>query len=240
AMPLMPDISTHGFWIDWTIITITIVTVLVAVLTFGLIIAALINFRQKNNPTATAHLSGWITRLVVLDFVMIFFDIVIAVVSTSGWAQTILVGEEELIREHGKPAHVQVVGRQFFWSFGYPGADDNFDTADDFTLANELVVQQGQLVILTVTSGDVIHSFFAPNLRVKYDAIPGRETRVWFVPQETGEYSVLCTELCGLGHYQMLATIRVLPTEEYQGWLQTKSVNLGDLDGDYIATAPPY
>ncbi len=226
-MPLMPDVSTHGFWIDWTIIIISIVSVLVVILSFSLITVAVINFRQKRNPTATRYLSGWITRLIVLDFVMIFFDIVIAVISTTGWAQTILAADDELIREHGEPLEVRVVGRQFFWSFTYPGSDKKFGTADDFTLADQLVVPKDKLVILTVTSGDVIHSFFAPNLRVKYDAIPGRETRVWFVPEKAGAYTVLCTELCGLGHSQMLATIDVLLPEEYQGWLETRTVSLG-------------
>ncbi len=226
-MPLMPDVSTHGFWIDWTIITISIVSVLAVVLSFSLIIVAVINFRRGRNPTATRYLSGWITRLIVLDFIMIFFDIVIAVISTTGWAQTILASEGELIREHGEPVEVRVVGRQFFWSFTYPGADKDFGTVDDFTLADQLVVPRDKLVILTVTSGDVIHSFFAPNLRVKYDAIPGRETRVWFVAEKAGAYTVMCTELCGLGHYQMLATINVLLPEEYQGWLETRTVNLG-------------
>ncbi len=106
-------------------------------------------------------------------------------------------------------------------------SDKKFGTADDFTLADQLVVPKDKLVILTVTSGDVIHSFFAPNLRVKYDAIPGRETRVWFVPKKAGAYTVLCTELCGLGHSQMLATIDVLLPEEYQGWLETRTVSLG-------------
>lgn len=226
-MPLMPDVSTHGFWIDWTIIIISIVSVLAVVISFGLIIAAVINFRQRRSPTATRYLSGWITRLIVLDFAMIFFDIVIAVISTTGWVQTILASDQELIREHGEAVEVRVVGRQFFWSFAYPGADKKFGAADDFTLADQLVVPQDRLVILTMTSGDVIHSFFAPNLRVKYDAIPGRETRVWFVAEKAGEYTVMCTELCGLGHYQMLAAIDVLSPEEYQAWLETRTVSFG-------------
>ncbi len=238
-MPLMPDISTHGFWIDWTIITISIVSVLVAVLSFTLIVLAVINFRQGRNPTARQHLSGWITKLIILDFVMIFFDIVIATISTTGWAQTVLAGNDELVREHGEAAEVRVIGRQFFWAFHYPGADGEFDTADDFTLGNDLVVPEDQLVILNLTSGDVIHSFFAPNLRAKYDVLPGRDTRVWFVPEETGEYPVLCTELCGLGHYQMLASINVLPQEEYQNWLENKSAGIGVVDGHNSAAAAP-
>jgi cytochrome c oxidase subunit 2 len=226
-MPLLPDISTHGFWIDYSILIISIVSLIVGILSFALVILALIRYRQGRNPTATRHLSGWITRLVVLDFVMIVFDIVIAVYSTLGWQQTIIQGDDSLVRKYGDPVRVKVVARQFFWSFNYPGPDNTFDTADDFTLANQLVVPQNKLVILTLTSKDVIHSFFAPNLRVKYDVVPGRDTRVWFVPEKTGRYTTMCTELCGIGHSRMLADIDVITPEGYQGWLETKTVRLG-------------
>ncbi len=226
-MPLMPDISTHGFWIDWNLLIISMVTLVVGILSFALIVLAVINYRQSKNPRATRHLSGWITRLIVLDVAMIVFDLIIAVFSTVGWVETIVQGNDSLVRKYGDAAYVKVTARQFFWSFTYPGLDNTFDTGDDFTLGNQLVVPENKLVILTMTSGDVIHSFFAPNLRVKYDVIPGRETRVWFVPQQTGEYTTMCAELCGIGHYQMLANINVLKSEEYQRWLETKTVRSG-------------
>ena len=227
-MPLMPDISTHGFWLDYSLLIITVVTILVGVLSFVLIITAMISFRQSKHPTATRHMSGWITRLIILDMAMIVFDIVITIYATMGWGQTVLKGEESLVREYGEAVHVNVIGRQFFWSFNYSGPDKTFGTADDFTLANDLVVPKDKVTILKLTSGDTIHSFFVPHLRVKYDVIPGRETRVWFVPTEAGEYPSICTELCGLGHFQMLANVRVLETAaEYDQWLKTRTVTLG-------------
>ncbi len=226
-MPLMPDISTHGFWLDNSLLIISMVTLFVAILSFALITVAVISFRQGKNPTATRHLSGWITRLIILDVAMIVFDIIITVYSTVGWTQTILASEDSLTREYGEPFHVNVVARQFFWSFNYPGPDRTFGTVDDFALANDLVIPKDKLIILHLTSGDTIHSFFAPHLRVKYDVIPGRETRVWFVPTEAGEYPALCTELCGLGHFQMLADINVLEPKEYDRWLKKRTMTLG-------------
>lgn len=226
-MPLMPDISTHGYWLDWSLLIISLVTLIVGVLSFLLVAIAVINFRQSKNPTPTRHLSGWITRLVVLDIAMIIFDIIIAVYSTAGWTETMLKSEASLTRKYGEPVHVNVVGRQFFWSFYYSGADKKFGTADDFALANDLMVPKDKLVILNLTSGDTIHSFFVPHLRVKYDVIPGRETRVWFAAKEIGEYPSICTELCGLGHYQMLARVNVLEPEEYDRWLKTRTLTLG-------------
>lgn len=226
-MPIMPDISTHGFWLDYSLLIISMVTLVVAILSFGLIIYAIINFRQSKNPTATRHMSGWITRLIVLDISMIIFDIIIAVYSTTGWAETILKSEASLVREWDEAVHVDVVGRQFFWSFNYSGMDKQYGTPDDFALANDLIVPKGRLVILNLTSGDTIHSFFIPHLRVKYDVVPGRKTRVWFVAKETGEYPSICTELCGLGHYKMLANVKVLEEPEYNQWLKTRTLTLG-------------
>ena len=119
-----------------------------------------------------------------------------------------------------------MTGRQFFWAFDYAGVDKSFGTADDFTLGNDLVVEKDRLVVLNMTSGDTIHSFFVPHLRVKYDVIPGRTTRVWFVPKEAGEYPVLCTELCGLGHYKMLSNVRVLEPADFDSWLESRTVTL--------------
>ena len=230
-MPLMPDISTHGFWLDYSLLIISLVMLAAAILAFALIAVALINFRQSKNPTATRHLSGWITRLIVLDISMIIIDIIIAVYSTVGWAETILVSEAALTEEHGEPVHIDVVGRQFFWSFKYPGPDKVFGNADDFTIANDLVVPKDRLTILNMTSGDTIHSFFVPHLRVKYDVIPGRETRVWFVATKANEeenpYPAICTELCGLGHYQMLARVNVLEQDDYDQWLKTRTMTAG-------------
>ncbi|MCI0857466.1 MAG: cytochrome c oxidase subunit II [Chloroflexi bacterium] len=226
-MPLMPDISTHGFWIDWSLGIITVVTVLVAILSFALIAMAMVNFRQRKNPTATRHMSGWITRFIILDIIMIIFDIVISVYSTIGWTEIMVLGDETLIRKHGEAVHVNVVARQFFWAFNYPGADATFGTADDFTLANQLVVPENKLVLLALTAGDTIHSFAAPHLRIKYDVIPGRETRVWFKATQTGEYPAMCTELCGLGHFQMIANINVLSQPDYARWLETRTLTVG-------------
>ncbi len=89
------------------------------------------------------------------------------------------------------------------------------------------MVPEDKLVILALTAGDTIHSFAAPHLRIKYDVIPGRETRVWFVAKEVGEYPAMCTELCGLGHFQMIANINVLSEPDYARWLETRTLTVG-------------
>ena len=66
-----------------------------------------------------------------------------------------------------------------------------------------------KVVRIDLTSKDVIHSFFVPNMRLKQDAVPGRIIHVWFEATETGQYEIPCAELCGFGHSGMLGNLTV-------------------------------
>jgi cytochrome c oxidase subunit 2 len=113
---------------------------------------------------------------------------------------------------------VEVLAQQWFWNFRVPGADGEFGTPDDVITANELVLPQDRPAIFNLTSKDVIHSFFVPDMRVKRDANPGAINQLWFQPAIAGTYDILCAELCGYAHYQMHGTLRVLPPAEFAAW----------------------
>ena len=139
---------------------------------------------------------------------------------------------------------VEVTGMQFVWYFRYPGPDAIFgrtdptlvepgagnplglDPADahgkDDVTASELVLPAGREVDLRLRAQDVIHGFAIPEMRLKQNAIPGSTQHIHFTPTTPGTYAVLCTQLCGLGHYRMNATVRVLPEPEYTAWLASR------------------
>ena len=71
-----------------------------------------------------------------------------------------------------------------------------------------------------IISKDVIHSLFFPNTRRKVDAIPGRITRLWFLPIKTGVYDIACAEMCGTYHYRMQAKLTVYSPEEFAHWIE--------------------
>ncbi len=81
--------------------------------------------------------------------------------------------------------------------------------------------RSGQPVKLTMTSEDVIHSFFVPAFRVKADVLPGRYTTVWFDATKPGRYHLFCAEYCGTEHSRMIGTVVVLTPEDYERWLAT-------------------
>lgn len=135
---------------------------------------------------------------------------------------------------------IEVLAKQFAWSFRYPGPDGRFgktdirliddaannpfglDEADaaakDDIVSATLRVPVGRPVKLTLTSRDVIHSFFVRELRVKQDLVPGMQIPLHFQADREGTYEVPCSELCGLGHSQMRTTVIVMPASDYELW----------------------
>ncbi len=98
--------------------------------------------------------------------------------------------------------YIDVIAHQWFWEFVYP--DQN--VSDGL-----LRVQVNAVVVLNITSADVIHSFFIPEFRLKVDAIPGRVNQYWFQAEKAGEYIIECAEYCGVSHFSMIATLEVFP-----------------------------
>ena len=84
---------------------------------------------------------------------------------------------------------------------------------------NELHVPLGRAVKLTMTSQDVIHSFFIPAFRIKQDVLPGRYTTLWFRPTKIGRHHLFCAEYCGTNHSLMTGWVHVMEPAEYEQWL---------------------
>ena len=108
---------------------------------------------------------------------------------------------------------ITVTGRQFQWTFGYP--DANVEVRD-----GSLRLPIGRPLVFDVTSEDVIHSFWVPDLYGKIDANPGRVNHIWFQARDPGTYRGVCAELCGGGHANMLFQVEVMTEAEFQQWLQ--------------------
>jgi cytochrome c oxidase subunit 2 len=119
--------------------------------------------------------------------------------------------------------HVQVLGQQWAWNFRAPGVDGMLGTADDIVTLNELHVPKDRPVSFNMTSKDVIHSLFLPDMRMKRDMNPGAINKAWFKPITAGTYDILCAELCGYAHYRMLGELYVLEQDDFDAWEQEAS-----------------
>ncbi len=102
------------------------------------------------------------------------------------------------------------------------------NTGDDVITINDLRIPVGKKIMLQMTSKDVIHAFYLPNVRLKADVIPGRMGKLWFDTNKTGVFEIACAEMCGTHHYLMRGQMTVLSQEDFDSWKQ---------ESEQIATA---
>ena len=103
-----------------------------------------------------------------------------------------------------------VTGKQWMWKIQHPTGQREI---------NSLHIPLGQPVKLTMTSEDVIHSFFVPAFRTKQDVVPGKYTQTWFTATKLGKYHLFCAEYCGTEHSRMVGSVFVVSPAEYEKWL---------------------
>lgn len=141
------------------------------------------------------------------------------------------------------PVRVRVVGWQFGWTYHYPGKDGKFgridplqisgsnelgidrddpNAADDFT-APILKLPKERPAILNIATKDVIHNYSIVPMRIQQDAIPGKEIPMWFTPLKELETYVVCGQLCGEGHGNMVGSMEVVSAADYQAWFDSQT-----------------
>ena len=113
----------------------------------------------------------------------------------------------------------EVTARQFQWMIRYPGPDGRLHTPDDLHTVNDLHFVKDKPALINLKTQDVLHSFFLPSMRIKQDAVPGLTIPVWFDSDESGQFELVCAELCGWGHYKMRAEVTVHESQaEFDEW----------------------
>lgn len=120
--------------------------------------------------------------------------------------------------------NVRVVGHQWWWEYQYP--DLNIVTA------NDLHIPVGEVVSVTLTSDNVIHSFWVPELTGKTDVIPGHENKTWLRAETAGQYNGQCAEFCGAQHAHMLFHVIAQPRDEFDAWVKGQQTAPAAPSGD--------
>src|SRR5690242_2401170 len=199
-----PQASTGSHEVDALFFVLTLISLFFIAIIFLPILFFLIKYRKgspadRSNPMNESDLleTGWTLGAVALSLGLF------------GW------GAYDYYRIERRPANaieVQVVGKQWMWKLQHAEGKREID---------ELHVPVNQTVVLTMTSQDVIHSFFIPAFRVKQDVIPGKYTSEWFKATEIGEYHLFCAEYCGTQHSGMIGRVVVMEPRAYEQWLKT-------------------
>jgi cytochrome c oxidase subunit II len=153
------------------------------------------------------------------------------VTAISVYSGVVLTQVERIPAQHRV---VEVTAQQFAWSFTYSEAGTK-------VTSGQLTLPVNEPVELKLTAKDVIHSFWVPEWRMKKDAVPGLETNVIVEPTKVGTFTVICTELCGLGHAAMRAKAVVMTQAGYERWLEEQkraAAAAGSIQGKTLFTQP--
>jgi cytochrome c oxidase subunit 2 len=170
-------------------------------------------YRERNDGRRATYSHGNTTLEIIWTVIPAAIFITLSFMSVSSWAK---------IKRHAPESdfEIAVAAKQFNWEVSYAGADGKLGTDDDVKFDNDIHVPVNKAVRVQLSSKDVIHSFFLPNLRLKQDAVPGRTILVWFEATKPGKYELPCAELCGFGHSGMKGWLHVHSVEDYKKWAE--------------------
>jgi cytochrome c oxidase subunit II len=232
--PLPTNASAHGPTLDAHLFLNLWIALALLALAHILLLTGLLARRAPQQPQSTETSRIW--RIEYIPFAA--FALLLTVLTVRAerlWAAARYTGPDLTAMQ------VEVTGVQFAWYFRYPGPDAIFGVtqprlaapaegnplgldprdphAADDILSSELVLPANRQVDLRLRAQDVIHGFSVPEMRLKQNAVPGETIHLHFTPTTPGIYAILCTQVCGLGHYRMSATLRVLTPNDFAVWL---------------------
>jgi cytochrome c oxidase subunit 2 len=168
--------------------------------------AAIIFFAVKYRRRRADELPRPIAGSMVLELTWTIIPLLIAM-TIFVWGASIFF---KAYRAPQQAMEVYVVGKQWMWKFQHQTGQREI---------NELHIPVGARVKLTMTTEDVIHSFYVPAFRIKQDVVPGRYLQTWFEATKPGKYYLFCAEYCGTNHSGMGGYVYVMEQAAYQQWL---------------------
>jgi len=195
--------STSANKIDTLYDVLLICSVPVFVLVMTIAIYSVVRFRAKPGDLGDGAPIHGNTRLEVIWVTIPF--LMVTALAIYGW-----ITLDDIEAKQPNEMVVNVTGQQFTWTFQYPS--EKLD-------AKELVLPVNRPIEFRIHTKDVIHSFWVPQFRLKSDAVPGLITKVRVTPNREGDFEVVCTELCGIGHSTMRQFARVVPASEFKSWV---------------------
>ncbi|MEX1018828.1 MAG: cytochrome c oxidase subunit II [Litorilinea sp.] len=209
ALPLPVQASIESLTIDQLIgWHLTIIAFLFSLIVVFMLYSVVLFRRRPDDDSDGAHFEGNTALEIVWTVVPLIFVVVFTFIGIDTLSNVTRAEENERV--------VQLRAFQWSWAFEYP---EGF-------IAQELVLPINERARMEMTSTDVLHSFWIPEMRVKQDIVPGITTVVRFTPIMAGEYKLRCSELCGLSHWSMLAPVRILEADEYEAWVAERTAGI--------------
>jgi cytochrome c oxidase subunit II len=212
------------------------IALVIFVAVVGALCYALVKFRARKDAVPaqirgnTRLEVGWTVAaaLILIALAVITFAKLSSIQNppNSGPGGAVLAGEsgqlyataDRKLPPSGKSLNITIIGRQYLWQFVYPGASEPDGLGAPYSY-QELVVPTNTTVTLDVVSADVVHSWWVPALGGKVQAVPGYHSYTWFKVSKPGVYRGQCAALCGRGHARMIATVKAVPSAQFEAWL---------------------
>ncbi|HEX7879419.1 MAG TPA: cytochrome c oxidase subunit II, partial [Candidatus Eisenbacteria bacterium] len=200
TLPLFPEqASTHAASVDNLYFYLLGLAAFFTLLVIALVVFFAIKYRRRSESDLPPRIHGSMALEMLWTIIPLGLSLV-----------TFYLGAKvyfDLSRPPDNAMEIWVVGKQWMWKVQH---------LEGVREINELHVPVGRPVKLTLTSEDVIHSFYVPAFRIKQDAVPGRYTTTWFEATKVGSYHLFCAEYCGTVHSGMIGTVVVMDPADYQ------------------------
>ena len=235
------NISTHGHLIDEQLKD-TMVEAGLSFVGANLVLAIFIwAFSGRKAGSPLKSFPGGARVMVIAAFVLVGTEILaLGVMGQKAWATVYFTAPKK------DAIQIQAQAEQFAYYFRYPGPDGKFGLvhpdkidessqnyfgldlanepeARDDIVSGELVVPVNHEIELLMHAKDVGHSFYVRELRIQQDFVPGLDLSIHFTATKIGKYEIVCTQLCGLGHYNMKGYLNVMSQADYEKWLKDQS-----------------
>ena len=194
--------STLAPEVDHLFYFLTAVTVFFTLLIFFAIFFFAIKYRRKSAGELPRHQHTGYTLEILWS--VIPFGITMVMFT---WGAAVFFNAA---RPPADSIQIYVTGKQWMWKLEH---------MEGMREINELHIPVGKPVRLTMTSEDVIHSFYVPAFRTKQDVVPGRYSTVWFEATKPGKYHLFCAEYCGSRHSGMIGWVYAMEPKDYENWL---------------------
>jgi cytochrome c oxidase subunit 2 len=196
------EASSYAGSVDHLFFALLFVIALLVVGLFGFILFFCLRFREGSAVVRSTHrINSTPIEITWMVIPLLIFLVIFA------WGAR-LFGFMYTPPQEGIP--IYVIGKQWMWNVEHP--EGQYEK-------NELHVPVDQNILITLTSEDVIHSFYIPAFRIKHDAVPGSYAKFWFRPVREGTYHLFCAQYCGMNHSQMIGDVVVMSARDYAAWL---------------------
>jgi len=204
GFPLFPEqASTMAAQVDLLYLFLVTVSVVFSLGIAIVLVIFAVKYRRRSEAFRPAEIHGSLLLELAWSVVPFLITIVMFV-----WGATVYFA---MNRPPDNAIEVHVVGKRWMWKLQHMTGQREI---------NELHVPAGRPIKLTLTSEDVIHSFYVPAFRMKKDAVPGRYNVTWFQATKPGRYHLFCAEYCGTQHSRMIGQVVVMEPADFQTWLQ--------------------